>query len=198
MKSPIYWHPKIYNLVMKSLEGASYNNKFEFLSNEIGKASLLDIGCGDCEMFKAVKNKEKYFGVDMNSAFIKHAHKKGIKAKKLDILKQPLPEGFDVILFSGILHQLVPHHESLITQALEKAEKKVIICEAETHLASSKNFITRKIANFLNNPGRNLPEKRLSKQELYDFYKKLHVHTLEKIGRNSIAIFYSSGLHKQG
>ena len=188
MKGIMYWHPKLYAFTMKLLYGTKmYYKRYEYIAREVDGLSVLDVGCGDCYLANYIP-KERYKGIDINSAFLKSARKKGLHVNYLDVKKQDIPET-ECIIISGILHQLYPHHEEVLKKALESTTKKLIICEPTTHLASSKNPYLKKIARMINNPGYGSPKKRLSKKELFELYKNYNVTKLFEVGRDSFAIF---------
>lgn len=184
----MYWHPKLYGITMEFLHGKKkYDERYEYMAKECKGLSILDVGCADCHLADYFP-KDNYMGIDINKEFIKSARKRGVNAKMIDVRKQDLPKA-ECIIVSAILHQVYPHHEDLIKKALEKATKKVVICEPTTHIAMSKNPIIAKIARMINNPGYGSPKKRLNKQELFALYKKYNVERIYEVGRDSFAIF---------
>lgn len=187
MRSPIYWNPFIYTVVMKILCGDGFECKYEYLKKEIGDRTVLDIGCGDCYLARYVK-KENYFGLDINETFVLSAQRRGLKVKRFDLRSDSIPRA-DVIVLSNVLHQLYPRHEEILRRIIDSASQKVIVCEAAEHIASSKNRLVAWFARIMNDPGYGSPLKRLTKQELFELFRDHGVTSIEIIGRESIAIF---------
>jgi len=188
MKGFMYWHPKLYSITMRLLYGKEmYDKRYEYMAKECNGMSVLDVGCADCHLADYLP-RDKYAGLDINKNFIKNAIKRGINAKRLDVIKEELPSA-ECIMISGILHQLYPHHEILIKKALDKASKRVVICEPTTHIACSKNPFIAKIARMINDPGYGSPKERLNKEQLFAMYKKYRAEKRYEIGRDSFAVF---------
>jgi len=89
MKSITYWHPFIYSLLMQLSYKKYYLDRYKVVSDLIeSNSSILDICCGDCKIYDFLKVKNvNYVGIDFNKAFVKAAQNKGIRAYRLDIIK---------------------------------------------------------------------------------------------------------------
>ena len=190
MKSPIYWHPKLYSIVIRIIEGKDFKRRYDRIKEEVKDFNVLDLGCADCYLSNLIK-REKYYGIDINKKFIAYSKKKGIKAEVLDIRKNNIPPS-ECIILSNILHQVYPHHEEILKKCLKSSSKKVIIAEHLNHMASSKNHLISYLARILNDPGYRTVRKRLDKEELFEIYKKFNVSKLEVFGNISIAVFNKS------
>lgn len=187
MKSPIYWHPFIYTYTMKFLCKGYFEQKYNFLKQEIGDLQVLDIGCGDCYLAKYIP-MESYSGLDINRTFVECAKKKGLKVRMFDLRTDSVPET-DVIVLSNVLHQLYPLHEEILSRIIASARKKTIICEPTHHIASSENHLISWFARNMNDPGYGSPTERLSKEDLFLLFRKYTVKKIEIIGREAIAVF---------
>ena len=190
MISPIYWHPRIYSLIIRILEGRSFKKRHDIIIEEIKDLNVLDIGCADCYLSKFIK-KDKYVGADVNKKFVSYSKKRGIKTIVLNVIKDELPRT-ECIVLSNILHQTYPYHEGVLKKSLNCSSKKVIVAEHLKHIASSKNRLISYIAMILNNSGQGVVKKRLSKEELFEVYKKFNVSKIKIFGNISIAVFDKS------
>jgi len=187
MKSPIYWHPALYTFVMKVLCASGLAKKYEYLKKEIGDLRVLDVGCGDCYLSGFIP-REQYSGLDINKTFVLAAQKKGLDVKTFDLRRDAVPEA-DVIVLSNVLHQLYPRHEAILQRIIKSAREKAIICEPVHHIASSGNRLIAWFARKMNDPGYGSPAERLSREELFELFKKYDVTKIEIIGREAIAVF---------
>src|SRR3989344_7046363 len=171
MKGIPYWHPSLYRLAMKIIRKKTYIKKYQYLKEEIGERTTLDIGCGDCELARYIK-KENYEGWDINQPFVKEAQKRGLNVFLKDVMKEKIPKK-ECILFSEVLHHLQPEYKKIVKEAVEKADK-VIIIEPTKHLATSKNKILADIGKKCNNAGQK--EKiiqPISKEELKELEREM-------------------------
>ena len=80
---------------------------FKYLLNET--VSFHDLGCGCCDMYDYMLQnniKSNYSGTEIIQEMIDHARQKfpGIKLNKRDILKENVPEKYDIVVFSGGLY----------------------------------------------------------------------------------------------
>ena len=58
MKSITYWHPFLYQVLMKLLFRESYNARYLEIANLIeNNSSVIDICCGDAKLYEFLKKK---------------------------------------------------------------------------------------------------------------------------------------------
>ena len=144
-----------------------YLDRYKVVSDLIeSNSSILDICCGDCKIYDFLKVKNvNYVGIDFNKAFVKAAQNKGIRAYRLDIIKDEIPKA-DIILMQASLYQFIPYHTEVINKLLNCAIKKLILCEPIKNHATSKIKIISKMAYLLNNPGNGIKPYRFNMQTL--------------------------------
>jgi len=187
MRSPVYWHPITYKLIMRLIYGKHYIPFYEKIAEEIGKMDVLDICCGDCYIVHFLSGN-KYTGYEINPAFVKNAKKKGLNVELVDITNSSFPET-ECILIARALYQLYPDHEKIIARALKSAKRRLIIAESAVNFASSKNPIISSIARRSTNPGIRSSNKRFDMNELKELFKKYGANKIEFLGRDLIGVF---------
>jgi len=176
MKGIPYLHPFLYKLTMKILNLGHYKKKYNFLKKEIGDLTVLDVGCGDCELANYIK-KENYSGWDTNEIFVKKA-----------VRNSNFPK-VDCIVFSEVLHHLQPDYKKIIKKAIDNS-KKVIIIEPVSHVASSKNIILSFMGKAFNYNGQKdsvvIP---IEKEELIKLGKEFNSKIIKTEGRLLLMVF---------
>jgi len=194
MKSPMYWYPIIYNIIMRALYGKNLDKNFKIIAKEIGNLSVLDLCSGTSALFNYL-NGNDYVGLDINQNFVEYARKRGINARVADVLKEKWPKK-DCIVISSSLYQFIPNHEKLLQKMLKNAGKKVIISEPIKNLSSSKNFVISFIARKLSHTGKEDAEKRLNRKQMMYLCKKYKGKKIKIVGRNLICCFEIKGRKK--
>ena len=181
MKSPIYWHPKIYNYAMQILYSKNFFKKYELVAREIAALTVLDVCCGDCFLSKYIDH-DKYQGIDVNQTFIKYGRRLGLNLSLIDVAKDEWPTA-ECIVILGSLYQFIPNHEEIISKAFRIARKRVIISEPIINLAQSKNNFIAGIARYLTSPGVDSSQERFNRSSLMTLYKKHGVAKVFDVGR---------------
>ena len=187
MKSPIYWHPKIYNYSMRLLYGKDFFKKYELVAKAIGKLSVLDVCCGDCFLSKYI-DYDKYQGIDVNPAFINYGKRLGLNLSLADVVEDEWP-ATECIVILGSLYQFIPRHEEIINKALRIARKRVIISEPVINLAQSNNCFIAAIARRFTSPGVGSSMERFSRNSLTALYNKYGASEIFNAGREMVGIF---------
>ena len=184
MKSPIYWHPNIYRLVMKLLYGKYFEARYKCLSELIPPmTSVVEPCAGDAYLYRNYLKAKgtKYVGLDINPVFVQAAKKKNISFFINDLLKDNVPVA-DYIVLQASLYQFMPHELKIIRKLLDSAKSTLIIAEPIRNLADSHNPIIRLLAKYSANPGgSNHPVKRFNKDTFhaclkqFDEFKELKI-----------------------
>ncbi len=169
---------------MKLLYGRTYEGRYKAIAEEVRNLEVLDLYCGDCKLADFVKN---YKGADFNKIFIKSAKKRGLDVSLMDITKEKIPEN-ECIVMQGSLYQFIPNHEEIIKRILKSAQKKAIISEPYINLANSKNRVVSLIAKILTKTSEPC-DKRFTKQELINLFKKYNVTKIKDLGRDIMGVF---------
>lgn len=176
---------------MKLLLGKTYKIKYKLLNNLIitSHKSVLDFGCGDCQLYDYISDKQKYIGCDINKTFVTNAIDRGITAYVADITNFDYSIKFDCVIFSELLHYFYPDQEKIIEKLLSITNKRLIIVEPNEHLSQHKNKFIRKICQMINNPGTGRPSNFYNKTELLNIYKKFNNSQYIDLGRIHIVVF---------
>lgn len=154
MRSLIYWRPWLYSLFIRFSYGRHSRARYEAIASLVDRgSSLVDVCCGDCRVFQFLKGKDvDYLGLDFNPAFIRAAHKKGIKAHLCDIREDPVPST-DYVLIQGSLYQFIDEKDAILEKLLKAAKKHLIISEPVKNKANSTFAPASWLARKLSNPG---------------------------------------------
>ncbi|MCK4351964.1 glycosyltransferase [candidate division WOR-3 bacterium] len=184
----VYWHPIIYEIIMRFLYKKEYRKRLETISQEIGDLSVLDLCCGTCGIYRYLKTKD-YLGLDINERFIRFAKASGIKVKYTDIENDDWPKDRDCIIIIGSLYQFIPQHEDIIKKAFHSARKKVIICEPILNWTSSNNKIVSFIAKKVQKGGEKQFQARFTERTLLKVYKKYKTKKIIPLGKDLLAVF---------
>ncbi len=173
MKSPIYWSPRLYTLAMKQLYGKQYEERFSVIAELIpDHSSVTEVCMGASELFlNHLSEKDiSYTGLDLNSAFVKHAVKKGINARRHDLRMDPVPPA-DFVIIQDSLYQFIPHEKNILRKLLEASGKMLIVCEPVVNRAQSANPLISFIAKRAADPGTGRMSKRFNEGSLMNCFK---------------------------
>ena len=143
-----FWEkfPKFYDWI-QILATGGYLSKISkdllFLENK----SVLDIGCGTGTLIEYL-NPKSYFGVDINSEFIKLARKKypGFKFKILNIVDEKFPDGeFEFVFMMNVLHHLTDDQIIKVFKKIKKSgySREFVIVESKPD-----NFLGKFLGKF--------------------------------------------------
>ena len=149
--SPIYWHPATYRFLMRVLERGKSDERYRTIAAEIGDLSVLDLSCGDCRLLRFMPHRQ-YRGMDINRRFVRAARRNGVDVWAGDPLLQDFPSA-ECITILHSLYQFCPDHEALLQKMLDKATRKVIVCEATQGLSLSRSTAVRLVARMLLSTG---------------------------------------------
>jgi SAM-dependent methyltransferase len=149
--SPIYWHPTTYRLIMRVLERGKSDERYRAVAEEIGELGVLDLCCGDCWFLRFLPHR-RYRGMDINRRFVRAARRNGIDAWAGDPLSQDFPSA-ECITILHSLYQFYPDHEALLRKMIDKATRKVVVCEATQGVSLSTSRTVRLMARMLLSSG---------------------------------------------
>ena len=164
MRSILYWHPIIYNLLVKLMYKKHYNDRYREINRLIeADSSVVDVCCGDSYLYSFLKNKNiNYLGLDFNPTFINVSVKKGINVRLFNIFKDEIPKA-DYVVIQTSLYQFIPNHDRILKKLLLATGKYLIITETVKSFGASNNKFISTIGKFLNNPGDGVKPERFSK-----------------------------------
>ena len=174
MTSPIYWHPAIYNRLMKLLYGKYFEARYEAIADLIPDgASVTEVCAGDAYLFRNYLRKKnvKYTGLDINPSFVRHAQRNNVPMSEHDLVRDEVPAS-DYIIIQASLYQFMPEHELIVRKLLASAKNVLLVVEPIRNLASSSNPIVTFIAKYSANPGKEHKVHRFNKETLMDFFRQ--------------------------
>ena len=194
MKSPVYWHPAIYNLLMRFLYGKNFEARYRAIAELIpDNANVTEVCAGDGYLFRKYLKKKniKYIGLDINSSFVKYGQQNNIPIMKHDLFTDEIPSS-DYVIIHGSLCQFIPNHEVIVKKLLAASKNVLLIAEPVRNLSSSSNPLVAFIAKYSANPGDNHAVHRFNKDTLIDFFQ--HFREFKEVkemdgGRELIGIF---------
>lgn len=195
MKSVIYLHPKIYEIVMRMLYGRNFKHRFKAIYELIPLGTnVVEVCMGDCYLYRNYLRKKSisYLGLDINETFVKYAHKKGVQARKHNLITEEVPEA-DYIIIQASLYQFIPNEDEIMKKLLNASMKKLIVAEPVFNVSSSKNPVIAFVAKRFANPGTKHVTKRFDRESLMELFKKYEqfLETVFEIkgGREVIGVF---------
>ena len=174
MKSPIYWHPVIYHLLMRALYGEYFRTRYKAIAELIpDHASVTEVCAGDCYLFRNYLKKKnvKYLGLDINSSFVRYGQRNNIPILQHDLFTDEVPPA-DYVIIHASLYQFMPNHEFVVRKLLAAAKSVLLIAEPIRNLSSSQNPLISFIAKYSANPGKDHTVHRLNKETLITFFQK--------------------------
>jgi len=156
MASLVYYNKYIYNFSILLSYGRHYSDRMKKINSLIPEnSSVLDICCGPCNIYYALKNKNiRYFGLDYNQNFVNKARQEGIRAEVFDIYKDSFPnENFDCIIMQGSLYQFYENRFEIIEKMLEATSQFVIVSEPIKNLVDRIPAPLATVIKKLKDPG---------------------------------------------
>ncbi len=139
MTSPIYFHPWIYERVMRRLYSGCYEERIHDATRHIPNgSSVADICAGDCSLYRYGLSDMNidYTAYDINPRFMRWAEKRSIPMRHLDI-RSECPPTVDCVVMMSALYQFIPHERDILNRMISAARKMVILTEPVRNVAQS-------------------------------------------------------------
>lgn len=155
MRSPIYWHPFLYQAAIKLSFGSRLKARYFNLQKHIpANSNLLELCMGDAFLYlNYLKQKNiNYTCVDVNTAFINSAKKKGINCLQMNVETEEIPKS-DYILMQGSLYHFIPHQKQIIQKLLDACNKELIISENIKNLSNHNSALKSYLGKIISNAG---------------------------------------------
>jgi SAM-dependent methyltransferase len=153
--SPFYWTSVGYDLVTHVLYGSDYWRLYGDVAARVPPgAQVVDVCCGTCQLYRAFLRRKgcRYLGLDANPRFLRAARRRGIAARRFDLLAEPVPAADFVVLCSSLYHFFRTRH-AVMDKLLAAAREAVIITEPVRNLAHHWVPALAGIARVLSDPG---------------------------------------------
>src|SRR3989338_3893906 len=179
--------PQIFNFYLLLIGFNNLRRKFvnEFIKPFPG-ATILDIGCGTASILDFLPDNVSYTGFDMNQRYISYASKKYLKAVfSCEEIKESLntiPNHFDIVLASGVLHHLNDHEvENLFEKSRSSLKDGGYLMTHDPTYVENQSPITRFIISMDRGVHIRTPEEYLSLAKKY--FKKVETTVFHDILR---------------
>lgn len=152
MTGLIYWHPWFYRTLLRILYGSQFRKRYLNISMYIKPGwSVLDICCGDCYLYKFLRDRNHYLGIDSNKRFTTWAKRSGIQTMNFDIRYCDWPMA-DCVVIQGSLYQFIPNQKEILKKGLNAARKRLIVSEPVHNLSQYSLWLSR-LSRLMVNPG---------------------------------------------
>jgi hypothetical protein len=188
MKSPIYWHPLIYNAAMRYAYGKHFLGRYFAVANLVPDGvSVHEICAGNFYLFlRGLRGRNvDYTGSDLNRGFVRAARGRGIEARCINVLRDPIPCA-DIIVMHGSLYQFMPRHAEVVDAMIAASRLSTIVAEPIVNFSTSSNALLAFLARRLTDPGSGPKPERFTEKWLDDFmygrYRERIEHTAHIAG----------------
>lgn len=138
-KSPIYWTGHGYDLVMRALYGQQYKATYAAVAAQIPDgASVVDVCCGTARLYQDFLRPRGcvYLGLDYNADFVMHARHRGVDARWVNLLTDPIPVADYVVMCSSLYH-FGAQLDDIVAKMSRACRKGVIISEPVRNLSDA-------------------------------------------------------------
>lgn len=145
----LYNFPFFYTSAMRAQFGKNYKDRYLAIAKLIeSKSDVVDVCCGDCALFKSLKDKDvKYLGLDISSAFVNKALRNNIQASLFDLRIDSVPNAEYVVL-QGSLYQFKNPH-LIVRKLYDACKKRLIISEMIKNSIASCGFIKNPLSKMI-------------------------------------------------
>ncbi|MBN2328152.1 MAG: hypothetical protein JXR73_13455 [Candidatus Omnitrophica bacterium] len=193
MTSPIYFHPRIYELVMRVIYRGRYFERIRSVADLIPKgASVADVCAGDCSLYRyGLTNKGvEYRAYDLNPRFAAWAKKQGISMRRIDLRTEDVPPADFVVMLSA-LYQFIPDERIILEKLIRSVKRQVILTEPVHNISQSVNPLVRRFSQRLAGIDDNPCAQRFDEKTLRALLDDFHFQSIKPIagGREILAIY---------
>ena len=174
MRSPDYWHPFIYDAGMRLLYGRDARSRLTALARWIPDgSSVVELCVGSAQLYRRELRFKRieYRGFDINEGFVRHATRKGVPCRILDVARDEIPSA-DIIVMQAALYHFLPDAGSIIRRMVEAARRYVLVSEAVRNLADGNSRFLRHLARWSNDTGTGRAEHRFTIETLEQCLKE--------------------------
>lgn len=193
MNGPIYFHPWIYEAVMRLLYGRYYRKRLLAVAALIPDGSrVADVCAGDCSLYRyALKDKNiDYVAYDINLRFASWASLHGITMTVSDLRANDFPQA-DCVVMLGALYQFIPHERLVIDKLLQAARRIVILAEPIHNVAQSRILLFRRVGQWATRVGDNPCAQRFDEVTLRSLLGEYGFQKITPLagGRELLAVY---------
>lgn len=196
MTSPIYFHPWIYECVMRILYWGNYQGRIREAADRIPRGiSIADVCAGDCSLLRygLLNHNADYRAYDINPRFVRWAEKRGIYMQKIDIRKDEIPPADCVVMLSA-LYQFIPHERTIVDRLIHASKQMVILTEPVRNIAQNSNPLIRWGGQNFTRVGDNPCLYRFTEEQLSALLTECGFQSITPIarGRELLAVYSRS------
>lgn len=194
MRSPVYWHPLIYQFTMRLLYGNFFEARYRAIADLIPDGSSVVEACaGDGYLYRHYLKAKRidYTGLDINPAFLSSARSRHIPFIYCDLAEDAVPPA-DYIVIHASLYQFIPQEHEILRKLLRSANQALIVAEPVRNLADSSNRLISYLAKHSADPGERHTARRFNRDTLLACFKAYpEFQELKEIdgGRELIGVF---------
>lgn len=193
MRSPLYWHPVLYETGMRLVYGRGWRLRYRDVARFINEGeSVVDVCAGDCALYRYELKAEgvDYLACDINQTFITWAKARGIQTKPLDLRTEVPPSG-DCLVMMGSLCQFIPNEQEIFAKLIASAKRRVIVCEPVRNWSTSSSPFLRMLGRFGSRLDDGEAPLRFDERSFQEATKMAGFQIIETtaLGREMIAVF---------
>jgi hypothetical protein len=200
MKSPIYWHPLIYNAAMRYAYGKHFLDRYSEVAGLVPDGvSVHEVCAGNFYLFlRGLRGRNvEYTGSDLNRGFVRAARVRGIEARCMNLLRDPIPSA-DILIMHGSLYQFMPRHLEVVDAMLAASRLSTIVAEPIVNFSTSGHPLLAFLARRLTDPGSGPKPERFTEKSLDDFMYGRYGERIERTahiagGREKLFVLNAAG-----
>lgn len=194
MRSPIYWHPFLYELSIRLLYGRRYADRYHEVAKWVEDGeTVLDLCAGDCAAYRyALRHKNvNYLGCDLNLAFLHWAQRRNIQTQYLNLLEDDVPQA-DCMMMMGSLCQFIPNEKLVLEKMVNSARRCVILTEPIRNWSNSESVVIRWLGRFASRLDSGEAPMRFTRETLTPVLESFGFQIIQPIagGRELIAVLH--------
>lgn len=186
MLSPMFWHPRLYELTVRLMYGANFHRRYLLVAQLTAGLPVLDVCCGDGYLANYLKHSA-YQGVEFYSRFVRHCQQKGLAVQRLDIRRDTLPVSPCVVMMAS-LYQFLPDYEPVLEKLIQASSQRLIIAEPVHNLAHAANPLLAWLARHLADPSGGTARSRFNEASLRDMFTRYGFQRVFENGREWVGV----------
>lgn len=149
--------PIIYSAFQKVVGYSKFTHqRVKVLTSRHTGLTVIDLGCGPCDILSSIQLERQYFGIDIHGPFVQKAqslfplHSKNLhEASIVDFNYADLKIDSDsvIVLALGLLHHLSDTEVKIMFEGIKKMKKKIILLSIDPVFFVGQNPWSKFLAN---------------------------------------------------
>jgi len=182
----VYWSPLFYRMTMALLRGGRGRDAmYQYVAEEIGKRSVLELCCGTGELIPWVHGR--YYGIDCNPAFAKSLRRQGMQVSDGDVLLEAWQETECLVMVDSLYH-FIDRIDVLLKRIQQHPAETIIISEPVDNLFPRLKGWKKNLAAWMTRVEGQYHPHRYSEEDLRAFFKKQGFQKVHRVGTNLIGV----------